>query len=29
MAKYGVKYAETFFDDLEKLDKGTRKLIMK
>lgn len=29
MAKYSVKYAETFFDDLEELDKGTRKQIMR
>lgn len=29
MAKYEVEYAESFFEDLEKLDKGTRKQIMK
>lgn len=28
MAKYRVEYAESFFDDLEKLDKGTQKRIM-
>lgn len=29
MASYKVNYADTFFDDMEKLDKGTRKQIAK
>lgn len=29
MAKYSVEYADSFFEDLEKLDKGTRKQIMR
>lgn len=28
MAKYEVDYAESFFEDLDKIDKGTRKQIM-
>lgn len=29
MAKYEVNYAESFFEDMEKLDKGTQKQIAK
>lgn len=29
MAKYEIEYAETFFEDLNKIDKGVRKQIMK
>ena len=29
MANYDVEYAETFFDDMDKLDRGTQKQIMK
>lgn len=29
MANYDVDYAESFFDDMDKLDRGTQKQIMK
>lgn len=29
MAKYTIEYADTFFEDMDKLDKGEQKLISK
>lgn len=29
MAKYKLEYADTFFDDMDKLDRGTQRQIMK